>query len=126
MRSHKFLTVLTTANFALLVTLLVGASASKPGDPAAASVVRAQAIELVDAQGNVRGQLHLGADGGGNLRLRAANGEVRVKIGATVEGAGLMFADERTEPVVQLRAGGKTGTGLTLIAPDNKQRVIAP
>lgn len=126
MRSYTFVSVLTAINLALLVTLLVGAVPTNPKDVVAPSVVRAQAIELVDAQGNVRGQLHLGADGGGNIRLRAPNGEVRVKIGATVDGGGLMFADKKTEPAVQLRAGGKSGTNLTLTGPDKKERVIAP
>jgi hypothetical protein len=58
--------------------------------------------------------------------LRAPNGEVRVKIGATLEGGGLMFADKRTEPAVQLRAGGKSGPNLTLTSPDKKERVIEP
>jgi hypothetical protein len=126
MRSYTFVWVLTAINLALLVTLLIGAAPTNPGDVAAPSVVRAQAIELVDAQGNVRGQLFLGEDGGGNIRLRAPNGEVRVKIGATVEGGGLMFADKKTEPAVQLRAGGKTGPNLTLRGADKKERVIAP
>lgn len=126
MKSHKFLTFLTAVNFAVLVVLLLGAVPSASKDETPPSVVRAQAIELVDAEGNVRGQLHLGADGGGNIRLRAPNGEVRVKIGATVKGGGLMFADQDTEPAVQLWGGGKNGTSLTLAGPDKKQRVIAP
>jgi hypothetical protein len=126
MRSYKSVSVLTAVNLALLVVLLVGTAPTNPKDVVMPSVVRAQAIELVDAAGNVRAQLYLGADGGGNLRLRAANGEVRVKIGATVEGGGLMFADKNTEPAVQLWGGGKTGTSLTLTGPDKKQRVIAP
>jgi hypothetical protein len=126
MRSQKLVLTLTLVNLSILVMLLVAGQASKPADPVAPSVIRAQAIELVDAEGNVRGQLFLGADGGGNIRLRAPNGEVRVKIGATVEGGGLMFADQRTEPVVLLRAGGKSGPNLTLTSADNKQRVVAP
>ena len=126
MRSYKVASVLTAVNLALLITLLVGSTPTNPGDKVAPSVVRARAIELVDAEGNVRGQLFLGADGGGNIRLRAPNGEVRVKIGATLEGGGLMFADKRTEPTVQLRAGGKNGPNLTLTGADKKERVIEP
>jgi hypothetical protein len=126
MRSHKLITALTLVNLLILGTLLLGGAPTNPTDKVAPSVVRAQAIELVDAEGNVRGQLFLGPDGGGNIRLRAPNGEVRVKIGATIEGGGLMFADKRTEPVVQLRASGKTGANLTLTAEDKKEKVIAP
>lgn len=125
MRSQKFVALLTVVNLVLLGSLLVGAAPGGAAD-SPASVVRAQAIELVDAQGQVRAQLYLGVDGGGNLRLRAPNGEVRVKIGATDEGGGLMFADARTEPAVQLHAGGKSGTKLTLLGSENRQRVIEP
>ena len=126
MRPHSFAAVLTAVNLVLLVTLLVGSTPTNPSDQVAPSVVRAQAIELVDAEGNVRGQLFLGADGGGNIRLRAANGEVRVKIGATLEGGGLMFADKHTEPAVQLQAGGRLGPKRTLTSPQKKERVIEP
>lgn len=126
MRSNKLVAVLTVVNLALLVTLLIGAAPTNPTDVVAPSVVRAHAIEPVDAEGNVRAQMFLGTDGGGNIRLRAPNGEVRVKIGATVNGGGLMFADNNTEPAVLLRAGDKAGPNLTLTAADKKQRVIAP
>jgi len=126
MKSHVLAAVFSVVNFVLLIVLIVGASPREANDPAAPTVVRAQAIELVDAQGKVRGQLYLGADGGGNLRLRAPNGEVRVKIGATNDGSGLMFADNRTEPAVQLHAGGQGGTSLTLTGEGQKVRVISP
>jgi hypothetical protein len=126
MRSPKLLAVLSMLNLSILAAMLMGGKPNDARDEAAPAVVRAQAIELVDAAGNVRGQLFLGPDGGGNIRLRAPNGEVRVKIGATNEGGGLMFADQRTEPVVQLRAGGKTGAKLTLAAEGKKEAVIAP
>ena len=86
----------------------------------------AQAIELVDGQGNVRAQLHLGPDGSGNIRLRDGNGEVRVKLGTSVEGGtALLLMDKKTEPVVRL-ATDKEGTGLKLIGPDKKERMITP
>ena len=125
MRSNKFVTVLTLVNFTMLVALLIAAAPTNPTDVVAPSVVRAQAIELVDAQGNVRAQMFLGTDGGGNIRLRAGNGEIRVKMGATLDGAGLLLTDKNTEPAVQLRTG-KSGTGLTLTGPDKKERVISP
>jgi hypothetical protein len=125
-RARILLTVLTVANVAILGSLLLAGKPADSSDQAAPKVLRAQAIELVDAAGNVRGQLFLGDDGGGNIRLRAGNGEVRVKIGATIDGGGLMFADKATEPAVQLRAGGKEGPNLTLTAPDKKPHVVAP
>jgi hypothetical protein len=37
-----------------------------------------------------------------------------------------MFADKRTEPAVQLHAGGKRGPKLMLTGADKKERVIEP
>lgn len=126
MRTNKFVLALTVFNLSVLVTLLVGAAPTNPGDRVAPSVVRAQAIELVDGQGNVRAQLFLGEDGSGNMRLRDAKGEVRVKLGTSVEGGtGLLLLDKNTEPAVQIGTD-KTGTRLTLTGLDKKQRVITP
>ena len=126
MQAYKFVLALTLVNFAILATLLVAAAPTNPTDKVAPSVVRAQAIELVDGAGNVRAQLFLGGDGSGNLRLRDAKGEVRVKLGTSVEGAtGLLLMDANTEPAVQIGTD-KTGASLKLTGPDKKQRVITP
>jgi hypothetical protein len=117
---------LTLLNSVLLVVLLLAAMApTNPTDKVAPSVVRAQAIELVDAEGNVRGQLYLGADGGGNLRLRAPNGEVRVKLGATNDGSGLLLLDQTTEPALLLAAKA-ADTKLTLKSKDRQPKILQP
>ncbi len=67
-------------------------------------VLRAKLIELVSASGQVVAQLHVGEDGGGNLRLSNGSGSVRVKLGATPDGAGLILMDSHTEPAVLLSA----------------------
>lgn len=125
MRSQRFVALLTVVNLGILASLLLAAKPTNPSDTVAPSVVRAQAIELVDADGNVRVQLHLGQDGGGSLRMRDAKGEVRVKMQALPDGAGLLFLNGNTEPAVQLGTSEK-GTGLTLMDLDKKERVIAP
>lgn len=89
------------------------------------SVIRAQSIELVDKQGQVRAQLYLGEDGGGNLRLRDATGTVRVKLGATTEGAGLILFDKEVEPAIWA-ATNKSGTSLKLTEKGKADRVIKP
>jgi hypothetical protein len=89
------------------------------------AVLRAQLFELVDKQGQVRAQLHLGEDGGGNLRLREASGEVRVKLGATAGGGVLLLLDNATEPAI-LAAAGEKGTSLKLAEKGKPQRVIKP
>jgi hypothetical protein len=125
MRSQKLAAGLTVINFVFLVALLLGAAPTNPTDQVAPSVVRAQAIEVVDADGNVRVQLRLAEDGGGLLRMRDGKGEVRVKVQAKDDGAGLLFLDQQTEPAVQL-GSGKDGTSLKLTGADKKQRVITP
>jgi len=89
-------------------------------------VIRAQSIELVDARGEVRLQLHLGEDGSGNLRIRDGNGKVRVKLGTSAAGStGLLLMDQSVEPTVSLVAG-RAGSSITLVGQDGKTRVITP
>lgn len=89
------------------------------------AVIRAQAIELVDRQGQVRAQLHLGEDGGGNLRLRDATGTVRVKLGASADGAGLILFDKEVEPAIWASTN-KSGTSLKLAEKGKAERIIKP
>lgn len=88
-------------------------------------VLRARLIELVSAQGRVVAQLHAGEDGGGNLRLRDGSGTVRVKLGATPDGAGLILMDGRTEPAIHL-ASSRSGTRLTLAQQGRESRILEP
>ena len=88
-------------------------------------VLRAQAIELVNAQGLVVGQLYTGDDGAGNIRLRSAEGTVRVKLGASADGSGLLLLDRNVEPAVVLGSSDQ-GTSLTLAQEGRKSRVIRP
>jgi hypothetical protein len=125
MRSHKLVTTLTVLNFALLATLLVAAKPTNPTDEISPSVVRAQALEVVDAEGNVRVQLKLTETGGGLLRMRDGQGEVRVKMEAKSDGSGLLLIDANTEPAVQLGTS-KDGTRLTLTGANKKQKTITP
>jgi hypothetical protein len=95
------------------------------GGGEAPAVLRAQAIELVNKQGRVVAQLHLGDDGGGNLRLRAGDGTVRVKMGATADGGGLLLLDKEVEPAVRLGAD-KSGTRLVLAEKGKQEHVFRP
>jgi hypothetical protein len=91
----------------------------------APTVVRAELIELVNKQGIVVAQLFTGDDGGGNIRLRNGEGIIRVKLGATADGAGLLMVDEDVEPAVQL-ATKKSQTSLTLTEKGKEKRVFEP
>jgi hypothetical protein len=89
------------------------------------AVIRAGAFELVNKQGKVVAQLYLGEEGGGNIRLRSADGTIRVKLGATDDGSGLLLCDERAEPAVMLLSN-KTGTSATLAEKGKEKKVLKP
>ncbi len=122
----------TTQGLLVVVALLLAAHLVRTGPdvPLAgaqevAPVLRAQAIELVNARGVVVGQLYTGDDGSGNIRLRSADGTVRVKLGATADGSGLLLLDRDVEPAVTLGSSA-AGTSLTLAEQGRKSRVIRP
>lgn len=105
---------------ALLGAALQGRPAEAKGVP---TVLRAQAIELVDTSGRVRAQLNV-QNGQVVFRLRDADGTVRVKLGADEAGSGLLLLDEATEPGVQLLAT-RNGTSLALQRA-GQRRVLTP
>lgn len=107
------------APFATLRTASAQSSAQVP------DVLRARLIELVAADGKVVAQLHAGEDGSGQLRLRSAGGEVRVKLGPSAGGSSLILMDENTEPAVWLTAS-RDGTSMTLAEEGKEKLVLAP
>ena len=122
MRAPSFLTVLTGLNLALLVWLALAARDAIAGQ-AGAPVLRASAIELVDDAGLVRAQFMVTPDGETLLRMRDAKGEVRVKLGASEEGSGLLLTDQSTEPGLHVLAK-RGSTTLSLTDTDGTRRVI--
>jgi hypothetical protein len=108
-----------------LVRPLFNSSAQASQTEKIPTVLRAQSIELVDKQGQARAQLFLGEDGSGNLRLRDGSGTVRVKLGATPTGAGLILFDQDVEPAIWASTD-KSSTSLKLAEKGKEQRVIKP
>ena len=107
------------------IAVLCGASAAQSERAFEnVSVLRAQKIELVDARGVTRARLSTEATGEVVLRLIAANGELRVKLGAADDGSGLLLANSATEPGVHLLAQGRSAT-LKLKAGE-RERVLEP
>jgi hypothetical protein len=109
-------------------TILIAAGAliydrSAAAQPTA-NVLRAQAIELVDARGRVRAQLNVESNGAVVFRLRDSSGTIRVKLGADGEGSGLLLANETTEPGVHILAN-RRATSVTVKRGERSQ-VIAP
>jgi hypothetical protein len=89
------------------------------------AVLRARMIELVDERGQIRANLKVEPGGEVVFRLRDAKGTIRVKLGASEDGSGLLLLDDRTEPAVHVLAK-PTGTTLTLAEKDKEKRVIKP
>jgi hypothetical protein len=108
--------------------ILVAAAALLYERPVAAqpasNVLRAEAIELVDARGRVRAQLNVEASGEVVFRLRDSSGTIRVKLGASDDGSGLLLANEATEPGVHMLAT-RSRTSVT-VKRGERSRVIAP
>jgi hypothetical protein len=101
-------------NVALAFALLWTTAQSQTPAPVQ-QVLRARAIELVNERGDVVAELFSGDDGGGQLRMRNGDGEVRIKLGVSDDGRGaaLILMDAKTEPAVQLRSA-PGGPGLLL------------
>ena len=93
--------ILIATNIALLCALVWSNTGSRAQTPAQ-DVVRARMIELVNERGEMRAQLHVAENGGGELRLRNASGDIRMKLGATDDGAIVLLMDADSNPTVRL------------------------
>jgi hypothetical protein len=112
----------------VIVLSVLAAKVAAPGatDSAVApSVLRAQRIELVDERGIVRARLNTESNGEVMLRLMNQQGEIRVKLGASSEGSGLILMNDLAQPGVHMLAQ-PAGATVTLTDRDNRQRVITP
>ncbi|MEX0765597.1 MAG: hypothetical protein WD140_02210 [bacterium] len=129
MKTQRLALALAAINLVLLFLLL-----TRTGPTAAQSVtptLRARVIELVDERGRVRSRLNVESGGEVVLRLFDQTGTIRVKLGAGVDGSGLVLEDETTEPGVHIIARRKgtaarpNTTSITLTGA-NGRRVIRP
>lgn len=121
--------VLLAAVVAVLVAQLFRSAPMAPAAQALAeqvpTVLRAHMIELVDERGQVRANLKVEPGGAAVFRLRDATGAIRVKLGASEDGSGLVLLDDRTEPAVHVLAK-RSGTTLTLAEKDKEERIFKP
>jgi hypothetical protein len=121
----KTLTAFNVIISCLLVgSLLMGAKANP-------TTVRAQTVELIDERGTVRGQWTVESGGEVVLRLRDEQGAIRVKLGASASGSGLVMLDETTAPGVQVIArrvpeDGRASTGITVTGAGGSQARVSP
>jgi hypothetical protein len=120
---QRFTVVLAALNVGLVMLVLMqSASAGANTD---ATIVRAQAWELVDEDGQVRARLNVEESGEVVWRMIDQTGTIRLKMGAGVDGSGLLLLDDETEPGVHLLAQ-PTGPTVTLTGKDGAALVLQP
>jgi hypothetical protein len=127
MKSYKLLLGITVINVGLVAAAWFGIVGTQPsGAQSDAGVLEASGFDLMNDEGTVVAQLYVGEDGTGQIRLRDASGEVRVKIGAGPEGAGLILFDAQGDPVPGVWARtDENGAKITLVDGELK-KVIKP
>ena len=123
MKADRLAVALTVINFVLLIIVL--AQSRTIATQTIPQVLRVRAFELVDENGEVRAQFNVESNGEVVFRLRDATGAVRLKMGASEEGSGLLLINHLTEPGVQILAD-QNGTSLTLTKEGGTKRVIEP
>ncbi len=142
MKTQRILIALTVINLGLAMFLLaqirrVDARGVESASPT--PVLRGSALEIVDDQGRVRASIKIHAgdpkfkmpDGRTGypetvmFRLIDPNGRPEVKLGASVEGAGLGLAGETDTTYITLKAEGPDSS-LKMTNKDGKQQLIKP
>ena len=147
MKTQRILIALTVVNLGLMVFLLaqihrvdargIEGHGVEPGNPA--PVLRGSSLEIVDDQGRVRAsiKIHQGdpnykmPDGKIGypetvmFRLIDPKGRPEVKLGASVEGAGLGLAGETDTTYITLKSEGADAS-LKMTTRDGRQQLIKP
>ena len=124
MNTNRLAIALTVINLILLIAVIaqsrVIANQTIPG------VLRVRAFELVDENGRVRAQLNIDKTNGEVIfRLRDEKETIRVKLGASEEGSGLLLLNDLTEPGVHLMAT-QDDTSLTITNQSGAEQVVKP
>jgi len=126
MKSYKVLAAVTTVNVVLVAAAWFGIVGAQPSGAQSSDgdTLQASGFDLVNDEGVVVAQLYVGDDGSGQLRLRDANGGVRVKLGAGPTGSGLILFNAEAEPEPGVAAStDEDGTKLTLVDGEKKKTV---
>jgi len=124
MNTNRLAIALTVINLILLIALI--AQGRMIASQTIPEVLRVRAFELVDENGRVRAQLNIDETNGEVIfRLRDDKETIRVKLGASEEGSGLLLINDLTEPGVHLLAK-QDDTSLTLIDQSGAEQVIKP
>jgi hypothetical protein len=134
MRTQRYLFALSILNLLLLAFLLL----SRTGPAMASSrsdVLRGRALEIIDDHGRVRASIKLHEAGTFKptgkkipetvmLRLIDSEGRPEVKIGASVEGAGLSLVGRSDSTQLLLLAD--SSSSVRLKDPSGQERMIQP
>src|SRR5712692_6449291 len=137
MKTQRLLIALTVINLGLAMFLLAQIRRVDAGSPA--PVLRGRELEIVDDQGRVRAsiKIHPGdpnykwPDGKTGypetvmFRLIDPKGRPEVKLGASVQGAGLGLAGETDSTYITLKSEGPEPS-LKMTNKDGRQQLIKP
>jgi|SRR5215831_4314619 len=145
MKGQRFVVALTIINLGLTVFLLTQLRRVEAGNemrgssPDAAPVLRGRELEIVDEKGKVRASIKIQAgdpaykwpDGKVGypetvmFRLIDPNGRPEVKLGASVEGAGLGLIGETDSTQLIMKAEG-ANSSVKLQNKDGRQQILKP
>lgn len=123
MRMQRLAVTLTLLNTGLLLLMAAHGGSTHAQTPT--RVLRGEAIELLDRDGQVRAALTVEPNGEAVFRLRDAKGTIRVKLGASEDGSALLLLDGSTEPGVHVLSR-QTRTTFTMKGPDGHMHEIGP
>jgi hypothetical protein len=137
MKSQRILLILTLVNL-LLLSFNLGRSRTVSAQ-GASPVLRGRALEIVDDRGRVRASIKIQpADSSFKmpdgtvgypetvlLRLMDPRGRPNIKMGASINGSGLLVAGNAEPTYVQILAQGDS-TSMKLINKNGRERLIAP
>ncbi len=137
MNSRALLVILTAVNLGLLGYQVLQPHLAVASTRDVPAVLRAHALEIVDASGRVRASINVFPENpnviwNGKpypetvlLRLSTADGRPNVKLGASKLGSSLVIGGESDPTYIQVLAEGGQTT-LKLINGDSTERVIRP
>lgn len=132
MKTQRLYTLLTLANFGLLLLLLFKPGLVEAQD--APSILRGTGLQIIDAQGRIRASVSIEPAGTANgeafpetvlLRLIDGNGQPSVKISTSETRAGMSLVGGDDKSYVVLQADGPQSS-LKMVGPDGRQQFAAP
>jgi len=132
-RFHKLSIALATANFVLLLGILLGHVPALSATTQVAPVLRGRSIEIVDATGQVRFSVDVEApsvEGGKRypdrvlMRLSSPGAGPGVKLVSSAEGTALLLM-HNDRPAARI-ASSADSAYIRLVGADGKERAIVP